>query len=1383
MKKHSRKIFYEIINKKVSHSRWLRVVLVFAVIVDFCTTYSLILPAVTLTNDKAAEEEGFFLDVENAEGEQTHGWQEIPDDEIISVVDSVDITASAKEESVDNATVIEGADFEEQIEDYESNNGADIEIQEADSAPLTDFLSNELSDDVTVDEDSKTETITEQSSIGTEETDKEYKEEDDAVSEIKETDSTSDEIDNENIEEGVYTEEANSNSGEIKEEKVLKETTETAEENTDNAEKDVESHSEETASEESFGSGMLSYSNQGYALTVTYDENAAIPADAYLVVNDAEGNAGEMADTEILFSKFIEVSIECEGELVFPAADVSISLEHDDLPDGSRIDYCGEKQSNLTCVSLPAVIGTIVTRPIAYLEGEVTCESEDFIITASVSTDAKLPENSKLKVVQVDDSSILAKSEDESSTAAWNKTLKISFENEDGAVTPKTAIPVTIKWNAELPKGERKDYIVTEEQLDVTDFENAVKVAEFPVTIGTAVLTERLSFNDGTLSFKGSDYLVEVQYDENSGIPEGAYLDVTEIADYAEYADYLEQAEGELKKSIEKGRFFDISLKRKGWFKTEEIEPTEPVKVSISLDKYDNKNLSVLHFAEDGIVMFDDVETEAIVAPEGDDEEIADEKLVVLNSFSLKSSKSLKKASDPELSITEKIPEGDPVLAAYQEAKNNDKKWEKHSFVTDSFSVYGVVWTTIEKTVLTRDGQAYHITVTYDDNTGIPEEAELKVEEILPEENGDSSTFSAYDEYVSKTETALGMESGSVGYLRLFDIKIVDKDDHSIKYQPDEGTVVDVRIELADIESEDLRVVHFEDGAEEGDKVDAETDGQVVMFEANGFSVYAIVGTTIEKNVLASDGHNYKVTVTYGAEAGIPEGAELEVTEVTSESSVYGKSYEEYVAYTENALGMEEGSAGYIRLFDIKIVDKNDYSVKYQPKEGTTVDVQIELADAEDGKDLSVVHFADGSEEGDRVESNTESAENGQIVSFEAESFSVYGIVDLDSAETASSVAELAGNSYYVSLIDGNNQYYYADPLVLVNNNAWKFQRVTTLDAATRFYFEEAEADEQGNSLCIYILDAEGNKKYVNLHIETNNLRYFELGDSEETATKYTVDIHTAGSPDTFVIYHKEGAKEFYYWNRNGNYFELAKGTGSDVPKTNNTKIILTQIGSDGTTLSDPYGLEGLSLGILWNVNDTSGSAMMSTTGTANSQITPADGSAKVSEPIAILKNKLTTVRVDPTTRTDRVFVAQNSDISTWTFTCCGPAEYYITTVVNEQLKYVRFDDSQTEGTGDKGISLVDEPDERCRITVTEGTGTYSGKYKFSCNGRTLYNNNGNFFTKAETENGQGVWMYFAEQSTLNDDDFVVYTAKRSVFPEPWMNWGISTMMSKMAIR
>lgn len=177
------------------------------------------------------------------------------------------------------------------------------------------------------------------------------------------------------------------------------------------------------------------------------------------------------------------------------------------------------------------------------------------------------------------------------------------------------------------------------------------------------------------------------------------------------------------------------------------------------------------------------------------------------------------------------------------------KEEENVVFESDKFSVYVIVGTTIEKTVLASDGLNYRITATYGTDTGIPEEAELSVEEILPEENGDANTFSAYEEYVSKTENALGMEEGSAGYIRLFDIKIVDKDDLDIKYQPAQGTSVDVRIELADKDSSEdaaasTQVVHFHNEEMHGTIIENSTDGQIVAFKADGFSIYAIIDSS-----------------------------------------------------------------------------------------------------------------------------------------------------------------------------------------------------------------------------------------------------------------------------------------------------------------------------------------------------------------------------------------------------------------------------------------------------------------------------------------------------------------------------------------------------------
>ncbi|MBQ9330234.1 MAG: hypothetical protein IJ221_04525, partial [Oscillibacter sp.] len=93
-----------------------------------------------------------------------------------------------------------------------------------------------------------------------------------------------------------------------------------------------------------------------------------------------------------------------------------------------------------------------------------------------------------------------------------------------------------------------------------------------------------------------------------------------------------------------------------------------------------------------------------------------------------------------------------------------------------------------------------------------------------------------------------------------------------------------------------------------------------------------VTDAQIRRNVLSADGEAYEITVTYDENTGIPEDAELEVSEVTEGSSAYGRDYDEYITDTENVLGMNAGSASYIRLFDIKIVKDGE---KVQPVEGT----------------------------------------------------------------------------------------------------------------------------------------------------------------------------------------------------------------------------------------------------------------------------------------------------------------------------------------------------------------------------------------------------------------------------------------------------------------
>ncbi|MBQ6386166.1 MAG: InlB B-repeat-containing protein [Lachnospiraceae bacterium] len=250
------------------------------------------------------------------------------------------------------------------------------------------------------------------------------------------------------------------------------------------------------------------------------------------------------------------------------------------------------------------------------------------------------------------------------------------------------------------------------------------------------------------------------------------------------------------------------------------------------------------------------------------------------------------------------------------------------------------------------------------------------------------------------------------------DVRAVD-----ISFVTEQGEKVEpllpVRVVLtSDIveKSDNPVVVHLDDEGEtevvelleEPDLLEELADDQVA-FDSERFSVYAIVGTTIERTVLAGDGQNYRITASFGPETGIPENADLEVYEILPDSDPSAGnrlSYGEYVSRTENVLGMEDGSAGYIRLFDIKIVDKDDHSVVYQPAEGTSVDVRMELDDKDIGEEAAagtqVVHFADEDEEPAVIENIDV---EGTAVRFEAPGFSVYAIIDTADTDPSGTVS------------------------------------------------------------------------------------------------------------------------------------------------------------------------------------------------------------------------------------------------------------------------------------------------------------------------------------------------------------------------------------------
>ena len=141
----------------------------------------------------------------------------------------------------------------------------------------------------------------------------------------------------------------------------------------------------------------------------------------------------------------------------------------------------------------------------------------------------------------------------------------------------------------------------------------------------------------------------------------------------------------------------------------------------------------------------------------------------------------------------------------------------------------------IRKTVISASGDTYEITVTYDDTAKIPENAELTVSEILPEDE-------AYETYLQEVLAAAGAETNSE-YARFFDITICCA---GVPVEP--AASVSVSLKLADAPAgleKELQVVHFEEDGPQvmnsDNSVEEETGMTEMQFATESFSVYGVI--------------------------------------------------------------------------------------------------------------------------------------------------------------------------------------------------------------------------------------------------------------------------------------------------------------------------------------------------------------------------------------------------------------------------------------------------------------------------------------------------------------------------------------------------------------
>ena len=496
----------------------------------------------------------------------------------------------------------------------------------------------------------------------------------------------------------------------------------------------------------------------------------------------------------------------------------------------------------------------------------------------------------------------------------------------------------------------------------------------------------------------------------------------------------------------------------------------------------------------------------------------------------------------------------------------------------------------------------------------------------------------------------------------------------------------------------------------------------VNMLNGDSF-VIQVTDAQIVRDYISASGEKYRITVEYDDDVGIPEGADLIVEEILQreESDGGAAEYDIYLEKTREALGLTSGTFAYARFFDITIVDETGGKVEIN----APVNVRVELADKEEAEDSTrVVHFADGSENGDVLSFTAETSEYGQVVTFEADGFSVYAIVEAPEPVNfdpydLNSVDEITeGKAYLLSY--GSPKKYFTSA---INNNSCLIENTDSYSAA-EWYFEIISGTE--NTYYIYTM-VDGVKKYIHQKSDNNNI---ELADA---GTPITLSEAGSDTPYRFLLKHSSQNRWLQHSNGGGGirfYTEKSDKT--------NSRIYITDAASM-TPADDPYGLDGKSFGIAYHDESVTAAALTAEARSNQQRLVGTD----------------LLIRPDVLENEGYLLVSEGSDITEWTFECVQQDQYYLTATVDGTKKYLTFNGSN--------IYLSDTPDlQKSVITARPGTGENAGKWHFVVGNYALNlpGKSSDGFN-AVTGNGATTWLNLVEKSFLNEEDFTLYSAQK----------------------
>lgn len=968
--------------QRIFRSRWFKSLVAMGSAVVFFTVYSLIIPAATLTEDQAAADSGIVLEEPAPSEPQVVETEEAPAPEPVAQAAVEETPAAASEETATQTPA-----------------------EETGTAPSTEQGTSESA----------------AAGSGSEET-KETGTKDDAPADTADLNQTASAVDTtETASDGIKTEEADAALTE-------KETAEDAA-----TESSEESAEETTKEEEEIGTvSELKAASGNLEALVRFADGAGIPENASLVIYGAGADTGKVQDalwsgsmdsieqssitTDL--SEYVSFAVkDADGNDITPDSDCSIEISFGSEanlsdPGENRIRKYGSlvvsSDGNVSVTGTDLSTGnghtyatftgtlsgntfgfavTTADRKVNYLES-LSGKTSDGAVEAALSfgKDAKVPEGSSLTVetASVNESSVLDKfwGDEEGVNRDTAKADDIRFvkfvirDRNGNEVRPETRVSVKLTFHHEADLSEAAEGFVKKHNALAAGSDGTIALGSGALSAGNGITT--VSFADVSaksafgyavttaekkivyatkLTGKSEDGSIEasLRLTEEAKIPEGSILKVTPVT-------------GE---SVRKTLLDNI------WTDTSIIDP-DTIKLT------DSGLATVTITDKDGKVR----------KPEAD--------AVLTLTFNKKADlaeaarKMVKRARAVEMT-EENVKLSDSGLSVAE-----GKTRISYTGIVDGQTFGYAVSTAKQKTnflegKLSYEGEDYTIEVNVSKDNQIPENSKLNVKELDKDSEEFKKKLDQATEAIQKDaekkssdDIETSVDDASV---RMFDITILNEDGDEI--QPNGNVRVSVQYKNAVKVGADakMKAVHFDEKNDEvqvltpetkADTSDTEKKVHEVRFDANGFSVYAIVGTeTISTPFTASDGNTYEVTVNYGKDAGIPANARLEVSEV-GENSI---RYDGYVEQAAEAIDARTIDLQYVKLLDISIVDENGNKVELN----APVDVQIKLLDKEQAEETTqVVHF-EGTDENPVV---MESSVEGDSVNFSTNGFSVYAVVD-----------------------------------------------------------------------------------------------------------------------------------------------------------------------------------------------------------------------------------------------------------------------------------------------------------------------------------------------------------------------------------------------------